>query len=88
MKESAVIQIDSIAPIKNNIKKHRELKDVNQEDLARELGISRSYLSKLENQKYPAGPDLMVKICLYFGVGLGEMFYIEVEEGGQAVKAI
>ncbi|WHH61030.1 helix-turn-helix transcriptional regulator [Petroclostridium sp. X23] len=77
-----MIQIDSIASIKNKIQKYCELKDINQDDLARELGISRSYLSKLENHRYPEGTDLIVKVCLYFGVGLGEMFYIEVKEGG------
>jgi putative transcriptional regulator len=70
-----VREITSI-PIKNNIQKYREVKDINQEELAKELGVTRSYLSKLENQKFSPGPGLMLRICSYFGAELGEMFYI------------
>jgi putative transcriptional regulator len=65
------------ALIKNNIQKFREEKEVNQEQMAVELGIQRTYLSKLENQKFPPGPGLMAKICKYFNKQLGEVFYVE-----------
>ncbi len=64
-------------PIKNKIQKFRTLKDLNQDKLAVEIGVTRTYLSKLENQKFSPGPGLMQKVCSYFGVNLGEMFYIE-----------
>lgn len=66
-------------PIKNNIQKYREIKCINQEDLAAVLGITRPYLSKLENQKFTPGPELMKKVCIYFGASLGEIFYINGE---------
>ena len=69
-------------PIKNNIQKFRTLKDLNQDKLAAAIGVTRTYLSKLENQKFSPGPGLMQKVCSYFGVTLGEMFYIE---GGRMV---
>ncbi|MDF2546112.1 MAG: putative transcriptional regulator [Anaerosolibacter sp.] len=66
-------------PIKNNIQKYRKLRGITQENFAQELGVTREYLSKLENQRYCAGTDLMEKVCRRFGVGLGEMFYISDE---------
>ncbi len=62
-------------PIKNNIQKLRESRGLNQEDLAEVLGVTRSYLSKLENQRFSPGPGLMQKVCLFFGKELGEVFY-------------
>lgn len=67
------------APIKNNIKNYREQKGITQEELAEKLGIIRTYLSKLENQKFSPGPELMAKICSFFGTSLGDMFYISKE---------
>lgn len=63
-------------PVKNNIQKLRETKGMNQEELAAILGVTRTYLSKLENQRFSPGPGLMLKVCLYFGKELGEVFYI------------
>lgn len=63
-------------PVKNNIQKLREAREINQDELAHILGVTRTYLSKLENQRFSPGPGLMMKICLYFGKELGEVFYI------------
>lgn len=60
----------------NNIQQYRLQKNINQEELAQALDVTRTYLSKLENQKFAPSADLMYKICKYFGVGIGEMFYI------------
>ncbi len=68
-----------IAPIRNNIKSFREQRGLTQEELAGKLGIIRTYLSKLENQKFSPGPELMANICSFFGTSLGEMFYISKE---------
>ena len=62
--------------IGNNIQKYRQHRGIDQQKLADELGIDRTYLSKLENQKFSPGTGLMYRICRYFGVELGEMFYI------------
>jgi len=62
--------------MRNNIHKFRVLKGVYQEQLANELGVTRSYLSKLECNRLEARKELMIKICKYFIVSLGQMFYI------------
>ncbi len=68
-------------PIKNNIKKLRESRGLNQDDLAKVLGVARTYLSKLENQRFSPGPGLMQKVCLFFGKELEEVFYIAGGDG-------
>ena len=68
-----------MAPIKNKIKYFRTANGIDQRKLSEALGISRTYLSKLENQKFSPGPELMTKVCKYFSKELGEMFYIENE---------
>ncbi len=44
------------APIKNRLKHYRVVRGLSQEKLAEELGIIRTYFSKLENQKFSPGP--------------------------------
>lgn len=62
--------------IHNKIKYYREIQKINQEEMAVALDITRTYLSKLENNKYPPSPQLMEDICIFFNKSLGEMFYI------------
>lgn len=63
--------------IKNKIKSYRLISNMTQEELAKKLGITRTYLSKLENQKLSPGPKLMSKICTTFSMGLGKLFYVD-----------
>lgn len=65
-------------PITNNIQLLRESRGINQDKLAEALGVTRTYLSKLENQKFSPGPKLMQRICSFFGKELGEVFFISV----------
>ncbi len=69
-------------PVKNNIQKLREARGMYQDELAAILGVTRTYLSKLENQRFSPGPGLMLKVCLYFGKELGEIFYVGGGEVG------
>ncbi|MFT8720483.1 helix-turn-helix domain-containing protein [Acetobacter sp.] len=39
-----------------------------QQDLARDLGLSPSYLNQIENDQRPVPPPLMLKLCSLFGV--------------------
>ncbi len=63
--------------IKNRIREYRTKADIDQQTLAEALGVTRTYLSKLENQKLIPGPGLMLRVCEYFRVGLGDMFFIQ-----------
>ena len=67
--------------IKNTIKEKRILAGIKQEQLANELCIGRTYLSKLENNHFFPSENLIVKLCEFFGCELGELFYIKnIEE--------
>ena len=67
-------------PIRNCIQMFRVTHGIDQQTMADELGITRTYLSKLENQKFSPGPELMASICIYFYKELGEVFFINSDE--------
>lgn len=77
------ISINSM-PIKNNIQKFREEKGLTQSELAAALGVTRTYLYKLESGKYSPGPMLKLKICSFFGKSIREIFYIS--QGSESKK--
>lgn len=66
-----------MTPIKNNIQKLRASQGLDQQALADQLGVTRTYLSKLENQRFSPSPALMQRVCHFFGKPLGDVFYIE-----------
>lgn len=63
--------------ITNQIKKYRKTTSTKQETLAKDVGITREYLSKIENGIYVPSSDLMIKICCYFKCDIGDMFSIK-----------
>lgn len=63
-------------PVKNNIQKFRQAKGITQDELAEKLEVSRAYLCKMENQRFSPGPGLMLRVCTYFSMELGEVFYV------------
>lgn len=64
----------SIHPIRytfcNNVRKIRRLKDISQETLAFDAGISRVYLSGIESGKRAISIDVMGKIADALGVNV------------------
>lgn len=66
--------------IGNRIRIYRKLNDMRQQTLADELGINRTYLSKLENYIHNPSPELMIKVCEVFDCNLGEMFTIDLDQ--------
>lgn len=62
--------------LKNNIKQYRENSNMSQTLLADKLGVSRPYLSIVENHMTNPGPKLMIKICEEFNCELGDMFTV------------
>jgi DNA-binding XRE family transcriptional regulator len=68
--------------IKNNLAKYRgALKEkITQKEFAKMIGVGKNYIFGLENNTIQAKPEVMEKICKYFGVSLGQMFYIDEDE--------
>lgn len=51
-----------------NIKEFRKAKKLTQKQLAEKVGISRNFLSEIENGKWDIGLDLLIKISKVLGV--------------------
>jgi len=63
--------------IKNNLSKYRAWKNINQDELATNLGLSTYQLRMIElNRKYPKD-KVRESICAYFNVNNEQMFYLD-----------
>lgn len=62
--------------MKNDVKYLRRSKefDLTQEELAKELGVSRQTIISIENGRIPSG-ELMLKIANFFGKDPREIFF-------------
>jgi putative transcriptional regulator len=69
--------------MKNKIKVFRAMHDLTQEDLAREIGVTRQTILAIEKGKYVPSLDLAFKIARYFNVTIEETF--AYEEGVRTV---
>ncbi len=65
--------------MKNRIEELRNEKGIRQEELAKELGVSRQTISSLENGRYNPSILLAYKIAALFGKTIEEVFIFEEE---------
>jgi putative transcriptional regulator len=63
--------------MKNKIKVFRAIRSLRQEDLAREVSVSRQTIVAIETGKYDPSLDLAFKIARYFNVSIEEIFTYE-----------
>ena len=66
--------------MKNRMEEIRKARDVNQEELAKALGVSRQTISSLENGRYNPSIELAYKLSKYFGMTIEEVFIFEEAE--------
>ncbi len=66
--------------MKNRIEEIRKARGVNQEELAKALGVSRQTISSLENGRYNPSVELAYKLSKYFGMTIEEVFIFEEAE--------
>lgn len=59
----------------NKIKELRKLLGITQYDLAKSIGVSRQYLSDVENMKKQPTIKIAFDIALRVGVKVDELFY-------------
>lgn len=70
--------------MKNKIKVFRAMNDLTQEDLAREVGVTRQTILAIEKGKYDPSLELAFRIAFRFGVHIEEVFTYEatkIQEG-------
>jgi putative transcriptional regulator len=63
--------------MKNKIKVFRAMNDLTQEDLAREVGVTRQTILAIEKGKYDPSLELAFRISNRFGVHIEEIFTYE-----------
>jgi len=65
--------------LKNRIEEIRSEKGIRQEELARQMGVSRQTISSLENGRYNPSILLAWKIAQFFGMTIEDIFIFEEE---------
>ena len=66
--------------MKNRLEEIRKARGLRQEELARELSVSRQPISSWENGRNNPSILLAFKIARYFGLTIEEIFIYEEEE--------
>lgn len=63
--------------MKNNLKVERAIKNITQEELAREIGVTRQAINSIELGKYVPSTVLALKLSGFFGKTVNELFSLE-----------
>ena len=63
--------------MKNNLNVLRAIKNISQEDLAKEIGVSRQTMNAMEKGKYAPSTILALKLARYFERTVDEIFTLE-----------
>lgn len=63
--------------MKNRIKELRKSKGMRQEDLAKELGVSRQTINAIENDKYNPTLELAMRLARYLNTTVENIFILE-----------
>jgi len=66
--------------MKNKIEAIRKEKGIRQEELAKQMGVSRQTISSLETGRYNPSVFLAHKIARFFGMTIEEVFLFDEEE--------
>jgi putative transcriptional regulator len=66
--------------VRNTIKIQRAIKDLTQEALAKEIGVSRQTVNSIEKNRYVPSTVLALKISKVFGKSVNEIFELEEED--------
>ncbi|MDD1699412.1 MAG: helix-turn-helix transcriptional regulator [Methanoregula sp.] len=69
--------------MKNRIKVYRALRDLTQEALADQLGVTRQTILAIEKGKYDPSLELAFRISKLFKVPIDKMFFYETEPENQ-----
>ena len=61
----------------NGVLKYRNLKGATQEELAKDVGVTRQTIIAIEKGNYTPSVLLAIKIAKYFGISVEKVFKIE-----------
>lgn len=60
--------------LNNKIKIHRAIKNISQEELAIQIGVTRKTINTIETGKYIPSTVIAIKIARYFEVAVEDIF--------------
>ncbi len=63
--------------MKNNVKMHRAIVGITQQNLAEKIGVSRQTINAIESGKYVPSTVLSLKIARVFEKSMEELFSLE-----------
>lgn len=66
--------------MKNTLKIQRAIKDLTQESLANEIGVSRQTINSIEKNRYIPSTVLALKISRVFDKAVNEIFELEEDD--------
>lgn len=66
--------------MKNRLKEFRTIYDTTQEELAKNLGVSRQRILDIEKDKYDPSLKLTIKIVKFFNIPIEELFVSDEKE--------
>lgn len=66
--------------MKNKLKVYRAMQDITQEELAKELGVTRQTIIAIEKNKYDPSLVLAFKIAKFFKVNIEDVFIYRAEK--------
>jgi putative transcriptional regulator len=72
--------------MQNKVKQERVRLNMQQQDLAEKIGVSRQTIHSIENNRYTPSTLLALKIAFIFGKSVDELFVLEPadwEEGSR-----
>lgn len=72
----------------NRIKQLRKERNVSQQELADYLGIERTSLSKIENMGYNPSTKTILKVCEFFNLSVGDIFFNKTVSNDDTKEAI
>ena len=63
--------------MKNNLKVERAIKNITQEELAKQIGVTRQAINSIELNKYVPSTILALKLSQYFNKTVNALFSLE-----------
>jgi putative transcriptional regulator len=63
--------------MKNNLKVERAIKNITQDDLSKQIGVTRQAINAIELNKYVPSTVLALKLSQFFGKTVNQIFTLE-----------
>jgi len=63
--------------LQNHIKVQRAIKNITQEELAAEVGVTRKTINTIENGKFVPSTILAIRLARFFGIKVEELFELD-----------